>query len=179
MVNGKIVASGEIRDYQTAMSEALLALRRVAASHDGRRPIRPLLDTTLKNAMEDMRLREKRRRQRVSVDAEPVDEEDEHTTGVNPDDLRGGDREKGVPCQQAGEYRERFLRPRTRFRGGWSSVLWEVIRREAEEAFKTGVRQGMRACGMSEEEIDAAIRREKRTRRQRRLRQRQRAGAAK
>jgi DNA-directed RNA polymerase specialized sigma24 family protein len=179
--------AGKLRDYQAAMSEALLALRRAAASFAGQGQFQPFLDRTLTNAMEDMRLREARLRQ-VSIDA-GNEEDDSAKDGIDPDNLDAMARDR-LPCTEDSRViRERSRKPRKRFRGGLSSVLIEVIKNEAKDAYERGLSVGWKfawraalgACGKSNAEIEKLIaeeeerlRREKRNRQQRRRRQRQR-----
>lgn len=160
---------GELKDYQSALSDALLALQRAAATYDGGGTFRGYLEILLRRAMIDLGRRERRYRH-----IQLPDPDGNERVGLDADSLIAGDTDRGVPCQQEGAYRDRSRRPRRRFRGGWSEVFQEVIRREAAEMFNRGWREGMRYCGYSEDEIDAAERREKRARQQRARRQRQR-----
>jgi DNA-directed RNA polymerase specialized sigma24 family protein len=166
----------KIRDFQTSLSEALIGLHYAAATYAGRGKFRNYLENVLHGRMVDLLRGETRRRQtvRIDPDAEPTDPEDGHAAGIDANELHAFDRDKGVPTQQSGEYRERFRKPRKRFRGGWSEVLFQVIRREIREAFKRGEREGRRAFGLTDEEIAVLERREKRKQQQRKRRQRQR-----
>jgi hypothetical protein len=166
----------KIRDFQGAMCEALLALRRAAASHNGRGTFRPFLDRILKNAMADMRRREEYQGQPVSIDALPchVDSEDGHSVGLDAEDLNVLDQDK-LPCPECVDLpkndrivRQRSRKPRKRFRGGDSEVLRAVMRAEMvklrlayRRAFRISWKWAMRgtllALGWKDDEISAAI----------------------
>lgn len=165
----------KIRDFQSALSEALLALRYAAATYEWRGSFKSYLQRVLRGRMIDLVRKQERLRQ-ISIEMRN-EEDDSAKHGIDGDNLDALQRES-IPCQQEGHCRERSRKPRKRFRGGWSAVLWEVIHSEAMEIARRTWRERMRYCGYSEDEIDRAERREKRKIQQRRRRQRQRQAIA-
>lgn len=155
----------KISDIDAAESEAVAALHRAVNAWPGTVPFRAYLRRAVLNSWTDWVRREARHGHvRLS------DGRDMPDCGIDRDILNAMDTEE-VPLSEPGLFGKRARRERKRFRGGDSVVVQEVIQHEVAEALQAGLAEAMRVLGYPQEEIEAAVRRDRRRHQQHERRQ--------